>query len=89
MRLLIRQGYIIDPVTNFQGEKDILIEEGKIKEISSSIEQDSEIVIEAKGKWVIPGLIDLHAHLREPGREDEETIYTGGRAGVKGGYITI
>ena len=89
MRLLIREGYIIDPVTNFQGEKDILIEEGKIKEISSSIEQDSDVVIEAKGKWVIPGLIDLHAHLREPGREDEETIYTGGRAGVKGGYITI
>ena len=89
MRILIQNGYLINPVNNFEGERDILIEKGIIKSISSSIKAKSDLIIDAKGKWVIPGLIDVHTHLREPGREDEETIYTGGKAGVKGGYVAL
>ncbi|NOZ64393.1 MAG: dihydroorotase [Caldiserica bacterium] len=90
MRILIRKGYLIDPGNGTEGERDILIEDGVITKIEPSLkEHKADTTIEAKGKWVIPGLIDLHTHLREPGREDEETIYTGARAGVKGGYAAL
>lgn len=70
---------------------DIYIEEQFIKEISSEINlsSDSHEIYNAKGKIVIPGLIDLHVHLREPGFEQKETIKTGSKAAVTGGYTTI
>ena len=90
MRILIRKGYLIDPASGSEGERDILIEDGVITKIAPSLKAlQTDTTIEAKGKWVIPGLLDLHTHLREPGREDEETIYTGARAGVKGGYVAL
>ena len=70
-------------------KKDIFIEKGKIVEIASSIEKENVKTIDAVGKLVMPGLIDIHVHFREPGREDKETIETGSQAAAKGGFTTV
>jgi len=69
--------------------QDILIEKGVILKIAPSIEEEGVKVIDAGGKYVLPGFIDMHVHLREPGREDKETIETGMKAAAKGGFTTI
>jgi len=89
MGILIKNGYVIDPSTKKEGVFDILIERDKVSRIAKRIEAKDIDVINAKGKIVCPGLIDLHCHLREPGREDEETIYTGSLSAVSGGFTTI
>jgi dihydroorotase len=89
MNLLIKNARVISPADNLDKEQDILIEKGIIKKIAKGIKDPKARVIEAKGKIVIPGLIDMHTHLREPGREDKETLYTGARAAVRGGFTTI
>ena len=66
---------------------DLLVDGGKIAEIGSGLSADE--VIDISGLVVFPGFVDLHAHLREPGREDTETIETGSRAGAKGGYTAV
>ena len=90
--LLIRGGRVIDPSQNIDREADVLIEDGKI----SAIDQPGKIpaskasrTVEAKGNWVLPGLIDVHVHLREPGLEYKETIETGTRAAVAGGFTSV
>lgn len=89
MGLLIKNAVIVNSQALEQEAKDILLEQGVIKEISSSISQASHQVIDAQGKLVLPGLIDLHCHLREPGHEEKETIETGSRSAAKGGFTTI
>ncbi len=89
MSLLIKQGRLIDPATNYDGVVDILIEGGMIKKITPKINQSGGELLDAANKVVVPGLIDMHTHLREPGREDEETIQSGTRAAAKGGFTTI
>lgn len=89
MNLLIKGARLISPVDNLDKEQDVLIEKGLIKKIAKGIKDPKAKVIEAKGKIVSPGLIDMHTHLREPGREDKETLYTGARAAVKGGFTSI
>ncbi len=89
MNLLIKNGRVISPADNLDKEQDILIEKGIIKKIAKGIKDPKARVVEAKGKIVSPGLIDMHTHLREPGREDKETLYTGARAAVRGGFTTI
>lgn len=77
---------------NAQGElekKDILIEDGNIKEINTTIENASAEVIDGKGLVVSPGFVDVHTHLREPGYEHKETIATGSASAAKGGFTTI
>jgi dihydroorotase len=86
--ILIKGGFVIDPSNNFSRLADILVENGKIRRIGR-IRQKTDYVIDAKEKIVCPGFIDLHAHLREPGREDEETILTGLSSGVVGGFTSI
>ncbi|MGB9612823.1 MAG: amidohydrolase family protein, partial [Candidatus Margulisiibacteriota bacterium] len=80
--ILIKGGRVIDPVSNLDGIRDVLIEDGKIKEISTKgrAPGGEAEVIDARGKIVLPGLIDMHAHLRDPGRPDKETIASGSRA---------
>ncbi|MCM8769493.1 MAG: dihydroorotase [Candidatus Omnitrophica bacterium] len=89
MKILISQGHILDPVTGRDGTYDILIEDQLITRIKKSLSVRKARIISAKGCLVFPGLIDLHCHLREPGREDEETIITGSQAAVAGGFTTI
>jgi dihydroorotase len=69
--------------------QDILIEDGRITKIGHSIAANGRKTIDAEGKLVFPGLIDMHCHLREPGREDKETIETGSQSAAKGGFTTI
>ncbi len=88
--VLIKGGHVVDPATGLNDHADILIEDGKVKTISKGITANSNArVIDAANKYVIPGLIDCHVHLREPGLEYKETIETGSRAAAKGGYTTL
>jgi dihydroorotase len=100
MRTLIRGGRVIDPGTNFDSVVDILIDAGKVASIGAdAIEtawpQDGATlptpleVIEAHGLLVVPGLIDIHTHLREPGYEYKESIESGSAAAVAGGFTSI
>ncbi len=88
-KLIIKNGHVVDPSSKIDGVMDILIEEGKIVNVAKGIKKEDSQVLDASGKAVIPGLIDMHTHLREPGREDEETIRTGSRAAAKGGFSSI
>lgn len=88
MKLCIKNGLLINPKTQTEEITDILIEEGVVKAIGS-INETYDEVIDAKGKWVVPGLIDLHVHLRTPGYEHKEDLESGSRAAAKGGFTTI
>ncbi len=87
--MIIKNGYIIDPPNKREGIFDILIEGSKIKEVSKNIKAKDKEIIDAKKKMVTPGLIDMHAHLREPGREDIETVKSATGAAISGGITSI
>lgn len=89
MRILIKNGRVLNPATNMDGITDVLIENQTIVKMDNNIEGTAEKVIDAQGKWVVPGLIDVHVHLREPGFTHKETIATGTRSAVMGGFTTI
>ncbi len=90
MRMLIKNGFVIDPFSEINGKVDILIEKGKIKRISNGIKKDKDTdVINAEGLVVSPGFIDMHVHLREPGYENKETIDSGSLAAAHGGFTSI
>jgi dihydroorotase len=89
MGLLIKNARIVNADKMADKPQDILCEEGKISKIAPIIAQDKHEIVDAAGKKVLPGLIDIHTHLRQPGREDKETIETGSRAAVKGGFTSI
>ncbi|MBM4128773.1 MAG: dihydroorotase [Nitrospira sp.] len=113
MRVLIENGHIIDPSQGIDGIGNVLIEDGKIKEVRSQNKEDKKVrryedekshlrsfptsqvlnstlrIINAKGMFVVPGLIDMHVHLREPGYEYKETIKTGTAGAIKGGFTTV
>lgn len=88
-RLLIKNGRVIDPANKIDRQLDVLIEKGRIVAVGEDIPASGAEVIEAKGKVVAPGFIDMHVHLREPGREDEETISSGTRAASAGGFCGV
>lgn len=88
-KLIIAGGRVIDPAGQREGRFDVLIQAGKIAEVQPAIAANGAKTIDATGKLVVPGLIDLHTHLREPGREDKETIETGCRAAARGGFTTV
>src|SRR3989339_811059 len=90
MDILIKQGRIIDPANNFDGIADLLIQGEKMSAVKSTLRPRSKVkVINAKGMWVVPGLIDLHCHLRDPGDPEEETIASGSASAAAGGFTSI
>jgi dihydroorotase len=89
MKLLIKGGTVINPGENSVVEQDVLISEGKIAKTGRNLSSAGAGVIDARGKLVVPGLIDMHVHLREPGYEAKETLLTGARAAVRGGFTAV
>ncbi|MBP3596988.1 MAG: dihydroorotase [Clostridia bacterium] len=87
--LLLKNGTVIDYATKTNEVLDILIENEKIAKISKDINEVVDQVIDCKNLLIIPGMIDMHCHLREPGGEHKETIETGSKSAVKGGFTTI
>ncbi len=87
--LRIRNGRLIDPQQGIDAEVDLLIENGKVAALGKAAMRDAAETIDAKGLVVVPGLVDIHTHLREPGLEYKETIETGSRAAVAGGFTSI
>ena len=84
-KLLIKNGRVVDPSQNLDGIRDVLIENNKIIQVKSKLKNNSGAkVIDAKGMLVMPGLIDMHTHLRDPGQPDKETIASGARAAALG-----
>lgn len=89
MKILIKNGRVLDPANNRDGKYDILVENDLISKVADCIDEEADRVIDAGNCYVMPGLIDLHVHLREPGFEHKETIRTGCMAAAKGGFTTI
>lgn len=88
--ILISGGTLIDPANDRHGAFDVLIEQGRIARIAAPGEiAEADEVVDAAGCWVVPGLIDMHVHLREPGHEYKETVQTGTQAAVAGGFTAV
>lgn len=89
MKILIKNGQLVDPANQQDGTFDVLLADGKIVQVAKKISGAAEKIIDATDKIVAPGLIDMHAHLREPGREDKETVATATAAALKGGITSV
>ena len=89
MSLLLRGGRVVDPSQDLDRQADLLIEDGKVSGVGNVATRKSGEVIDVDGCVVTPGFVDMHVHLREPGREDKETILTGSRAAAAGGFTSI
>ncbi|RJS19664.1 dihydroorotase [Corallococcus sp. H22C18031201] len=89
--VLFRRGRLIDPRHGVDGVHDVLVRDGKVVEVSAQpiAAPAGARVVEAAGQWVVPGFIDLHVHLREPGEEGKETVLTGCRSAVAGGFTAV
>ena len=86
--LLIKNGRVIDPANSIDKECDVLIADEIIAEVGK-VEKPAQTIIDATGKLVVPGLIDIHVHFREPGDEEEETIASGSAAAVAAGFTSV
>jgi dihydroorotase len=89
MGILFKNGTIIDYASKTEAILDLLVENEKIVKIEKNIDIASNEVIDCKGLYIMPGMIDIHCHLREPGGEHKETIETGSKSAVKGGFTSI
>ena len=87
--LLIRGGRVLDPSNGFDQEADVLLSDGRIARIGRGLSGGSAEVLNASGRLVVPGLVDIHVHLREPGQEHKETIQTGCRSAAAGGFTSL
>ena len=89
--MIIKGGRVIDPLSKRDEVLDIKIEDGKIVEIAKDIEasSDNEEIIDARGKTVVPGLIDVHVHFRDPGQTHKEDLVTGSQAAIAGGFTSV
>jgi len=89
MRLVLKGGRVIDPSQGLDEDLDVLIEDGHVQKVGKRLDTRRGRIIDVRRRVVCPGLIDLHTHLREPGREDKETIATGTRAAAAGGFTAV
>lgn len=89
MSILLRGGRVVDPAVGLDEVCDVIISDGRIAEIGPDLKLDKGTTVECAEKIVIPGLVDVHTHLREPGREDKETVASGTRAAAHGGFTAV
>lgn len=89
MSILIKNGRVIDPQRAAECDGDVLIRDGRIIAVAKGIKEKADELIDAQGKIVMPGIVDMHVHLREPGREDKETVVSGTRAGLRAGVTSL
>ena len=89
MKILLKNGRLVDYKTKVDGKKDILITNEKVEKIADEINCDVDKIIDCSNLIIIPGMIDIHCHLREPGFEYKETILSGSKSAVSGGFTTI
>ena len=88
--LFIEGGRVIDPAGGVDGVRTVVVRDGTIAEVAERVERPRDArALDARGRWVTPGFVDLHVHLREPGQEYKETVATGARAAAAGGFTTI
>jgi dihydroorotase len=91
--IFLEGGRVVDPATRTDGVRTVVLDGGRIKEVrdqaASAGERAANEVVDCRGLLVLPGLVDLHVHLREPGEEGKETIATGARAAAAGGITTM
>lgn len=83
---------MVDPSSNLDAVRDVLVQNGRIREVARNIRPGRGVrwdMLDARGLWVLPGLVDLHVHLREPGRTEDETVRSGARAAARGGVTTV
>ncbi len=89
MLLLIQNGTVVNPGDGTEIKADVLVEDGKIKKVAPMQKVKADRVIDAADCYVMPGFIDMHVHLRDPGMEHKETVETGAQAAARGGFTTI
>ena len=89
MRLLLKNGHVVDPASGLDAKRDVLLDDERIAAIEPSIESTGAQVYDASGLVVAPGFVDIHVHLREPGIEHAETIESGTRAAAAGGFTAV
>ncbi len=89
MSILLKNGTVIDYASKTQKKLDLLIENDKISKIAENIQISADEIIDCSGYYIMPGMVDIHCHLREPGGEHKETIETGSKSAVAGGFTTI
>lgn len=89
MAFLLKGAHVVDPQSGIDGIRDVLIEGDKIAQVAESVEAGDAEVIDASGKYLVPGLVDMHVHFRDPGFEYKETIETGSAAAVHGGFTDV
>ena len=95
MRIVLRGGRVIDPAAGLDGVADVVLEDGKVTKVGAGAgaearEGDRDTrVVDCAGRWVTPGFVDLHTHLREPGEEYKEDIVSGTRAAAAGGFTAV
>jgi dihydroorotase len=89
VKLLLKNGRVVDPASGVDADHDVLIVDGKIAQVDSRIPDGDAEVVDLRGRVVCPGFIDMHVHLREPGQEWKETVATGTRAAAAGGFTGV
>lgn len=89
MKLLIQNGHVLDPLTGLDAVSDVLVKGNQIVKVAKDILDSADQIIDASGCYVMPGFIDLHVHLRDPGLTHKETLKTGGMAAARGGITTM
>lgn len=89
MALILKNAHVVDPSVELDGVMDVLIEDGRIARVADGIDEPGAEVRDLSGKYLVPGLVDMHVHLREPGFEHKEDIASGTRAAAKGGFTGV